>query len=936
MDNASILSTVDSLCEQFEDALQRGERPSIQETLSECPSSHRSLLFKYLLELEADYQQQQGIVPNAAVYLREFPHYDTIIHSVFKDYAALDETTAERFSPTRHIPPYVGRQIGDYEILEEIGRGGMGIVWKAKQKSLSRVVAVKIVISSDFASEESRVRFLAEANIAGTLDHPGIIPVYEAAEEDGQLYYSMAYLEGGNLSEYIRESELAPNAAATLTREIALAVAYAHSSGVIHRDLKPANILLDGKGNPKVADFGLSRRINDTSELTATGQILGTPAYMPPEQAAGKQSEISVRSDVYSLGAILYCLLCGRPPFENSGTFDTLHRVIHEEPLPPSRISPGVPRDLETICVKCLQKSPEQRYASASALAEDLDRFLHGRPVAARPLGRVAKLTRWCRQNPVPASLLATVILVLITATSVTSYFYLLSTRRLKLLAEANTAAELAVVQHRQSAARAETESQISMATLEHILYDVQAELERQPNLQETRRKVLNTVGEHLERARRLHEEDRRLSRHEATMVLNLAEVYRQVGDTNGNIGITATRALYTEAIRDLEELLQANPRDPARILDVIKARYLFGSQLLDSDAWVEAQTVLLATIDLCQQLETLTPDDPEPTYWLARSEEGWATAGLRTGDIAAAREYCQRSLTRSRKLAEKWPADLRFVRHCAESCERMGDIYVKKLDDFEPAQELYDEYLMWVEKLVAADPTDAGYQMDLSSVYERLGMLHMRRKDYPAAQRAYEESLRICLPLGEAAPDNYQTKWDVAWSWHHVGTVTLVLGDLARARTAWQKTIDLRRPLVEYDPQNAQRVNGLHQAFVGLATVCERASEFEEAKAIYEKSLQFLTAYHQTTGATHFQSAEDAVRRKIADCDTALRANAPHDKAAGQTLLNNRRSSAASASAAYPVSITSRASATKHALAALSIGPSAGSPIPRACPRPS
>jgi WD40 repeat protein len=314
------------------------------------------------------------------------------------------------------------RYFGDYELISEIARGGMGVVYLARQVSLNRPVALKMILAGQLAGEDDIKRFQIEAEAAANLDHPGIVPIYEIGEHDGQHFFSMGFVEGTSLAAKVADGPLPPQDAATLTMLVAEAMQYAHERDVIHRDLKPANVILDGQGRPKVTDFGLAKKLQGDSSLTHTGQIMGTPSFMPPEQAEGKN--VGPLADVYALGAILYCLLTGRPPFQASSPMDTLRQVLEREPVPPRQLNPSVPRDLETIALKCLQKDPKRRYASACMLVEDLVRFRVGKPVLARPVGRAERLWRWCRREPVIASLafVSIVMLAAVAAVSAASY----------------------------------------------------------------------------------------------------------------------------------------------------------------------------------------------------------------------------------------------------------------------------------------------------------------------------------------------------------------------------------------------------------------------------------------------------------------------------------------------------------------------------------
>jgi formylglycine-generating enzyme required for sulfatase activity len=308
------------------------------------------------------------------------------------------------------------RYVGDYELLHEIARGGMGVVFKARQVTLNRSVAVKMILGGQLARPEDVQRFHTEAEAAAQLDHPGIVPIYEVGQHEGQRYFSMGFVDGRSLSKKVADSPLPAREAAEIVRAVAESVQYAHDKGVIHRDLKPGNILLDKDGKPRVTDFGLAKLTESGSDLTGTGQVLGTPSYMPPEQAAGQASAVGRQSDVYSLGAILYCLLTGRPPFQAATPLETLLLVRSQEPVPPIQLNGAIPLDLNTISLKCLEKDPARRYRSAQELADELQRHLSGEPIFARPIGLVERSWRWCRRRPLIPSIVAAVLAVSIAA----------------------------------------------------------------------------------------------------------------------------------------------------------------------------------------------------------------------------------------------------------------------------------------------------------------------------------------------------------------------------------------------------------------------------------------------------------------------------------------------------------------------------------------
>jgi WD40 repeat protein len=307
--------------------------------------------------------------------------------------------------------PFV-RDFGDYELLEEIARGGMGIVYKARQKSLDRIVALKMLLFGPQASPEFAKRFRAEAVLAASLQHPNIVAIHEVGAHAGQQFFVMDYVAGPSLAGLVGHQPLPARRAAGYLKTIAEAIHYAHERGILHRDLKPSNVLIDANDQPRVTDFGLARRFEGDSQVTLTGQVLGSPNYIPPEQALGKRGKVSRQSDVYAMGAMLYHLLTGRPPFQGETLTDTLHQVLNTEPVSPRLLNPSVPMDLETICLKCLEKESHRRYPTAEAVAEELGRFLEDKPIRARPVNVPEKAWRWCRRKPALATALGAVVLV--------------------------------------------------------------------------------------------------------------------------------------------------------------------------------------------------------------------------------------------------------------------------------------------------------------------------------------------------------------------------------------------------------------------------------------------------------------------------------------------------------------------------------------------
>ncbi len=451
------LQRIDDECDRFESAWRGGGQPDLESFLAGFVGPARTQLMRDLLALELDLRLGRGDKPDDHAYRQRFPGHEDVIDAVLgsrgkTDDLRLEQRLLETGEPTVDGPvndrptidgpandelttaapgtgrvtefrtgdgefaaPWPGRSTtDDYEIVAELGRGGMGIVYQARQTALNRLVALKVIKSAEFASAAELIRFQNEAEAVAQLDHPNIVPIYEVGQRAGQRFFSMKLVPGSSLDQKLGDFAADVMASARLVATIAGAIQHAHERGILHRDLKPANILLDERGQPHVTDFGLARQIATESGLTHSGYPVGTPSYMSPEQVRGEKGSFTTATDVYGLGSILYALLTGHAPFLGSSLAETLDRVRDDAPRPPAQLNARVPRDLEIICLKCLEKDPQRRYPSARALADDLKRWLSGEPIEARSVGPTTRAWMWCRRNPLPAALGAVCVMAVL------------------------------------------------------------------------------------------------------------------------------------------------------------------------------------------------------------------------------------------------------------------------------------------------------------------------------------------------------------------------------------------------------------------------------------------------------------------------------------------------------------------------------------------
>jgi serine/threonine protein kinase/tetratricopeptide (TPR) repeat protein len=729
--------------------------------------------------------------------------------------ATFPSTLGFNTSATKNGPTATPEVVG-YEILGELGRGGMGVVYKARQIKLNRLVALKMVLSGAHASKTQLDRFFVEAEAVGQLVHPNIVQIHEVGEHDGLPYFSLEYVDGGSLSEKLAKKPMSAKPAAELLVTLARAMGCAHSHGIIHRDLKPANVLLTSDGVPKITDFGLAKRLESDSSQTRSGTLMGTPSYMAPEQARGDTHNIGPLADVYALGVVLYECLTGRTPFVGTSIIDTLRQVQTLEPVPPSRLQPKVPADLETICLKCLQKETHKRYATALDLAEDLTRFLAGNPILARPVGSAERAWRWCKRNPRVAALSAAVLLLLVTvAVGSTAMAYRISQEHQAAVEARDLAdrkardeqlareeadrsadeAKKARAKADENAKIANDQSALALNTLQTLVGKVQEQLEDAPRTQKLKKELLQTAMTGLKKVAQHAEKSTSTEATMAAAHMKMGQMFRQLGDTE-------------EAFKQY-----------------LLCHEITQKRALAQPTWAAAQSNLAATFTVLGNM----------------SQE------LRR-DMNAALDYYLKALViyegiyANPKGDGERPVDpLVAKRYLAEALTRVAVTHLRLGNPAKAAVE-FEKVLPLREDMVRTNPADEKMVQDLTRTYIALAEISFRFNDRTKAKEYFAKCLTERDRLANSQPDNTRFKWELAAACGNMGDFHLHCGETDLARPLFEKELSLSRALAQSDPDNAdyQRELGvaLYRAGV-LARMTGDAKKdavFKECLAIREK----------------------------------------------------------------------------------------------------
>jgi eukaryotic-like serine/threonine-protein kinase len=694
--------------------------------------------------------------------------------------------------PPAKIVPNSWPRVAGYQILEVLGSGGMGIVYKAHQERLDRFVALKMIRAGGGARPEDLARFESEAKAVAAIEHNNIIKIFDIGEQYGLPYFSLEYLSGGSLSQRVGGKPQPVDEAARIVEVLARAMHVAHQHKVIHRDLKPGNVLFAADGTLKITDFGLVKRLESDSKQTRSGSILGTPSYMAPEQARGESQTVGPAADQYALGAILYDLLTGRPPFQGTSVLDTLEMVRSKEPVAPSQLQPKTPRDLETICLKCLEKDVASRYPDVLALAEDLRRFSAGETILARPVSDTERLWRWCKRNRRVASLSAAValLLVIVTLGSVIAAVWL---RAANAVAEDKRTKAVAAARAANEGNRIAVEAAVDMIVL------LRRKLRDVPAIQDVREQTVDTAIKRLSAA--------------------------------------------AKAMTDLRRAVDWGPKDEeTNWRSLAKAYQAQAVVSLSRNKFADAMEHFRQAEEIIARLAAADPNDLDMQVNLLKTQRELGNVSMyQLGDSEGGQRYFRKAVEISRACDAKKPGDDGYKGELSNSLGKLAGSEMV-LGHLEKARELYREEIAVRESFSPAKANDSEARRELAGHYAELATLTVRMGDLVEGQKLYDRCKSIREQVLAEKRDFWPAQNDLALSYNNEGTMRFPhRGDPKAARVFHRKALDVFRKRAELDPEDFANKRSLGLTLYYDATCALHSGDKDGAAAGYGECLKIF-----------------------------------------------------------------------------------------------
>lgn len=753
------------------------------------------------------------------------------------------KTTFEARSGIKPVP--------GYELLGELGRGGMGVVYKAKQTGLNRLVALKMILHSAHASKTDIQRFRVEAEAVAKLQHRNIVQIYDIGEQDGKPYCALEFLDGGSLQGKLKGEPQPPRWVVQTLEPLCRAIHAAHQKGIVHRDLKPANVLLGSDGTPKITDFGLAKKLDDDLGQTRTGTILGTPSYMAPEQAEGRISAIGPPADIYSMGAMMYDMLTGRPPLKGETVLDTLMLVQNQDPIPPTQLQPKIPRDLETICLKCLQKPPHKRYESAEALAEDLRRFLDGEPIQARPVTVWERTVKWSRRHPTAAALILVCALSIFGALGGMWQYADQKSQAFvvqkKLTEEKEDARKLAEEKKNE----AEKAEKVAVAKKQQareyfgqareavnwvMTYVGQKFLRRQPGMDDVRRAILERALTYYQYfVRKQETNDPELVWDEGKAQIRIGDVQTILGD------LAQAEGAYQAAQKILAQLVQDYPNEADYKLDLATAYTNYGSLLTKKGDYTAAALAFQDALKIQEEQFKANPNESRVRLDLAicHNEQGNLFQTLSKIDLAV-QEY-EASLKLYEGLVKDSPDNAAYQLEQARTLDNLGELFVK-IGRRPEAEKAYTQARTAFELLVDQDTKKRvqEYRQELATCYDHLGNLWSDTNP-PKAQKIYQRALELRKELADENPTRPDFREELATSYNNLAILLLAAGQRNDADKVIHQSLDVREKLAALFPRIPDYQAGLAGGYGNYGLQLHLHNELQEAFKYYSEALKLL-----------------------------------------------------------------------------------------------
>jgi tetratricopeptide (TPR) repeat protein len=803
---------------QVEDYLQR---------YPELRAQHEEIVD--LIVAEWDARRHAGDTPSVAEYCARFPDDQPELMS------RLLEQTDKGEPPGA---PLALPQVPGFELLEQLGQGGMGKVYKARQLAPARVVALKMILAGAHAGPEDVGRFRTEADAVAGLQHPHVVQLFQVGDHNGLPYFCMELCGGGSLAHQLQAAPLEPRQAAALLERLAGAVEAAHRQRILHRDLKPANVLLTAEGEPKISDFGLAKRLDHVSGPTQTGAIVGTPSYMAPEQAQGNSKEIGPAADVYALGAILYECLTGRPPFKAATTLETLRQVLVEEPVPPSRLQPGVPRDLETICLKCLEKDRARRYPSAADLAADLRRHQRDEPVQARRTGAWERLRKFARRNRgLTAGLAAGLFALLVGIAALVAIAVLVSVHN----------AELAQTNQDLRQTREFAQQTIEDMTSEKALQFLEVQRELRPEQQAFLRQAVA-----------YHERFAAAAAADAPGRQRQAHASFRVGSLQARLGEEGpAEAAFRASLARWQQLAADFPDEPRYRYRLAVTHNALGSLHSSQGHWAEAENALREALAVHEQLPAEFRTTPEGTESLAGIHNSLGALCGELGDREPAVAYYRQAVAEYEQLARALPETPGYRSILAGCLNNLGGVLCRMgPKEKEEAKAVQEKALQIAEQLVGEFPTEFVYEGQLGLIHHGLGITRVNLGQEAEAATHFEKAIAILVPVTKFFPGVPSYQRALASTYGQLGDLTVhrrvrqlpnTPEQQAAAEAAYGRSLLFWEKLAAHSHPGDEVQFELATVYVGFASLVQYEGQKPvEALPWYTKGIEALEPVRQ------------------------------------------------------------------------------------------